>query len=61
MSMQNLFVYLNLFLHRSSLLIFNKVCHLDVGRVQLYMDSYMQELFPHFLPGDPTFQMLPFC
>ena len=61
MNMEDSFVYLNLFLHRSSLLTFDKVCHLDVGRVQLYMDSYIQELFPHFLPGDPTFQMPAFC
>lgn len=59
--MQNSFVYLNLFLHRSSLLTFDKVCHLDVGREQIYMDSYMQELFPLFLLGHPTFQMAPFC
>lgn len=44
MDMQDSFVVLNLFLHMSSLLTFVKVCHLHVGRVQLYMDSYIQEL-----------------
>lgn len=59
--MQDSFVVLNLFLHMSSLLTFAKVCHLDVGRVQLFMDGYMQELLSHFIRGDQTFQMPLFC